>query len=194
MEKIYGERKENGRRSRKKKKHQPFKILLPLYAFNHSRSSGVYAEILRPLQVFSFSLSLWSCQRCHGYNRWAQCPTTQKLNFFSPPFWDRWLRPRVVCPLFEYSRALLEACIWKCSNLPGAHVSPYPGKDGLRLLWVFKNSIFMTTHPKPSCVFLTVMRSYIKSRRAAITVIEQPSVGAGLQLSWSPAMKRGPWI
>lgn len=69
-----------------------------------------------------------------------------------------------------------------------------PVKDGLRLLWVFKYSILMTTHPKLGCVFLTAIRSYIKSRRAAITDPEQPSVGAGLQLRRSPAMRRGPWI
>lgn len=95
---------------------------------------------------------------------------------------------------FWILQSLIRSLLWKYWNLPGAHVSSYPVKDGLRLLWVFKNSILMTTHPKPGCVSLTVIRSYIKSRRAAITDPEQPSAGAGLQLRWSPAMRRGPWI
>lgn len=47
----------------------------------------------------------------------------------------------------------------------------------------------MTTHPKPGCVFLTAIRSYIKSRRAAITDPEQPSAGVGVQL---PSYEMGP--
>lgn len=93
---------------------------------------------------------------------------------------------------FGILQSLIRSLLWKYSNLPGAHVSPYPVKDGLRLLWVFKNSILMTTHPKSSCVSLTVIRSYIKSRRAAITGPAQPSAGAGLELRRSPALRRGP--
>lgn len=186
-----------------KKNHQAFKILFPLYAFNHSRSSRVYngcgiflLSTLKYDDLYKFSPSPSPCGRVNvavGKTPWLTVEQLRSWIFYSP-FWEGWLTPRAVCPLFEYSWALLEACVWKYSNLPGAHVSPYPVKDGLRLLWVFKNSILMTTHPKPSCVFLTVIRSYIKSRRAAITDPEQPSVGAGLQLRWSPAMRRGSWI
>lgn len=95
---------------------------------------------------------------------------------------------------FGIPESLIKSLLRKHSNLPGAHVGLYPVKDGLRLLWAFKNSILMTTHPEPSCVSLTMIRSYIKSRRAAITDPEQPSAGAGLRLRRSPALWRGPRI
>lgn len=114
-----------------------------------------------------------------------------ETGFFSPPFLR--LTPCAVHlhPPFPFwiLQSLIRSLLWNYSNLPGAHVSPYPVKDGLRLLWVCKNRILMTTHPKPGCVFLTAIRSYIKSRRAAITDPEQPSAGVGVQL---PSYETGP--
>lgn len=175
LEKIYGESRENGRRSKKKeikKKHQALKILLPLSAFNHSRSSGVYdrsgispssAVKYCDLGKFSPSAVVSPCGCVNvAVGKTPRLAVQQFWNwiFFSP--FLRWMTYTACCtPPFWILQSLIRSLLWKYSNLPGAHVSPYPVKDGLRLLWVFKNRILMAIHPKPGCVFLTAMRSHI---------------------------------
>lgn len=82
-------------RGKKNKKHQALKILLPLSAFNHSRSSGDYDRSgifpSSPLKCcdlcnFSPSATVPPCGRVNVAMGNTSCPTTLKLDFFSPPF------------------------------------------------------------------------------------------------------------
>lgn len=136
------------------KKHQP------LSAFNHSRSSGVWERlgILLPstlkycdLYTFSPSAAVSHCGRFSvAVGKTPRLAVKQLRNWILvlPSFKTDDLHRMPNAP-FWILQGLISSLLWKYSNLPGAHVSPYPVKDGLRLLWVFKNSILMTTHPKP---------------------------------------------
>lgn len=184
LEKTYGERRKNWNQIQEKKKTN---------AISHSRSSGVYdrsgiflSSTLKYCDLYKFSPSatVSPCSRVNvAMRKTPQLAVEQLRNciIFLPLFKTDYL-DRVLYALFWILQSLIRSLLWKYLNLPGAHVNPYPVKDGLRLLWVFKNSILMTTHPKPGCIFLTVIRSYIKSRRAAITDPEQPAAGAEFQL------------
>lgn len=104
------------------KMHQALKILLPLSAFNHSRSSGVYdrsgiflSSTLKHCDLYKFfppaTVSPCGCVNVAvGKKQLDSLSNNAETGFYFSPFLRRMTYTACCTPPFEYSRALLEAC------------------------------------------------------------------------------------